>query len=120
MGPEKRSPGIVILLCLVTCGIYSYYWIYCVSRETKDFLGNEQINPGLEVLLTIVTCGIYGIYWFYKYGKFQAEMCQRAGMTITDNSIVFLILSVVGLSIIAIAIMQNQLNTIWDNTYYRT
>jgi hypothetical protein len=119
MGPEKRSPGVVILLSVVTCGIYLYYWIYCVSKETKEFLGNDQINPGMEVLLSIVTCGIYFIYWFYKYGKLQAEMCERAQIAVTDNSIVYLILAIVGLSIISVAIMQSQLNTIWDNTYYK-
>ena len=55
MAPEKRSPGIVILLSIVTCGIYAWYWVYCVSKETKDFLGDDSINPGLEVLLSIIT-----------------------------------------------------------------
>lgn len=120
MAPEKRSPGIVILLSIVTCGIYAWYWVYCVSKETKDFLGDDSINPGLEVLLSIITCGIYLLYWFYKYAKYQVDMCRRAAIAETDNSILCLILSILGLGIVSMAIMQNQLNVIWDNTYYRT
>ena len=120
MGPEKRSPALVIVLSLVTCGIYFYYWSYCVSKETRDFLGDESINPGMEVLLSIVTCGIYTFYWYYKYGKCQVEMCRRAGIMETDNSILYLILSILGLGIVAMAILQSQQNVIWDNTYYRT
>lgn len=90
-----------------------------MAKETKDFLGDDTINPGLDVLLSIVTCGIYTLYWYYKYGKCQQEMCRRAGIIETDNSILYLILAVLGLSIIAMAIMQNQQNVIWDNTYYR-
>lgn len=120
MGPQKRSPALVIVLSLVTCGIYLFYWIYCVSKETKDFLGDETINPGLEVLLSVVTCGIYTLYWYYKYAKYQVDMCQRAGIAEVDNSVLCLILSILGLSIVSMAIMQNQLNVIWDNTYYRS
>ena len=83
-------------------------------------MGPEKRSPGVVILLSIVTCGIYLIYWFYKYGKLQAEMCQRAKMVVTDNSVVYLVLAIFGLSIIAVAIMQSQFNTIWDNTYYKS
>lgn len=119
MGPEKRSPALVIVLSLVTCGFYFYYWVYCMSKETKEFLGDDSINPGMEVILCLVTCGIYTIYWYYKYGKLQLEMGRRAGMMDTDNSILYLVLAILGLSIISMAIMQNQQNVIWDNSYYR-
>ena len=120
MGPAKRSPAMVIVLYFITCGIYFYFWVYQVSKETKEFLGDDSINPGMEVLLSFVTCGLYTIYWYYKYGKLQLEMGRRAGMPDTDNSILYLILSVLGLGVISMAILQDQLNTIWNNSYYRS
>lgn len=119
MGPDKRSPALVIILSIVTCGIYYWYWIYCVSNEIKVFLDDPDINPGLEVLLSIVTCGIYTFYWYYKMNQKMVIMGQRADMLVTDNSVVCIILAVLGLSIVSMAIMQNQLNDIWNNTYYR-
>ena len=44
---------------------------------------------------------------------------RRAGMMDTDNSILYLILAILGLNVISMAIMQNQQNVIWDNSYYR-
>ena len=100
-------------------GLYFYYWVYCMSKETKEFLGDDSINPGMEVVLCLITCGIYTIYWYYKYGKLQLDMGSRAGLPDAGNSILYLVLAILGLSIISMAIMQNQQNVIWDNSYYR-
>ena len=115
MGPEKRSPALVIVLSLVTCGIYFYYWIYCVSKETRDFLGDESINPGMEVLLSIVTCGIYTFYWYYKYGRLVFDMEQRVGVSgASDMSLILLLLPIFGFGIVSLLLLQTELNRVWD------
>ena len=45
MGPEKRSPGVVILLSIVTCGIYSWYFIYSIARDLLRLQRDKGI-PG--------------------------------------------------------------------------
>ena len=74
MNYEKRSPVAVLLLSIVTCGIYQLYLIYKVSQEIRDFRGDNSISPGTELLLSIITCGLYEIYWFYKYGRLVFDM----------------------------------------------
>ena len=117
--PVRRSVVSVILLSIVTCGIYYLYWIYVTSSDVKTFLGDPNNSPGVELILCLVTCGLYSIYWFYKYNRLMGEMCARAQMPYNDNTILCTVLPIFGLSIVSMAIMQDQLNSIWNNTYYR-
>ncbi len=119
MAPTRRSPPLVLLFTILTCGIYYYYWLYTTASDIRNFLGDADINPGMDVLLTIITCGLYQFYWYYKYNQKLMEMQDRAGMVQQDNYIVYVLLIIFGFSSIGGIIMQSQLNTVWDNTYYR-
>lgn len=111
---KKRSIAEVIILSLITCGIYYLYWIYAFSNDIKTYLDDETINPGLEVLLSIVTCGFYTIYWMYKYGKLLTTSQEKAGVAIEDNAVLYLVLAILGLGIVCEGLMQNSLNLIVD------
>jgi len=90
------------------------YWLYKTSQELQDARpGYETMAPGLELLLCIV-CPPYILYWFYKYGKLIYEIQLEDNMPAEDNAILYLILSIFGLSIVAVAIMQSSMNKIWD------
>jgi hypothetical protein len=103
----ERSVGVSILLSILTCGIYAWYWMYKVTQEVTEF-NNENANPGVEVVLSLVTCGIYYLYWNYKMGKRIAV----ARSSSSDDSILYLILALFGLGIVSLAIMQSNLNNI--------
>ncbi len=89
-----RDPALTLVLILLTCGIYYLYFIYVVSRETQEFLGEPEFSPGVEVLLSLITCGIWNIYWDYRIGKRIAQMCEQVGLPPTDNAILYLLLDV--------------------------
>ena len=114
-----RNPGLTLVLILLTCGIYYLYFIYVVSEETQEFLGERDTSPALEVLLSVLTCGIYNIYWDYKMGKRVAEMSGRVGLPPTDNAVLYLILDLVGvggfgsLGLINPILQQDSLNRVW-------
>jgi hypothetical protein len=110
---EVRSPAAVIIFTMITCGIYGLVWVFKFSREIKNYLNKEEVNPGLEVLLCLV-CFPYAIYWSYKFGKLMMEAQQKAGLTVEDNSILYLVLACFGLIIINMAIMQESANKIWE------
>ncbi len=115
-----RNPALTLILILLTCGIYYLYYIYIVSEETQEFLGERDLSPGVEVLLSVVTCGLYNIYWDYKIGKRVSEMCGRVGLPATDNAVLYLILDLVGfggfggLGLINPVLQQDSLNRIWQ------
>ncbi len=111
---EVRSPVSVLVLSIVTCGIYLLYWIYKVSEETQTYSGSTTTSPGLEVILCLFTCGIYYIYWFYKYSKLIVECQQKAGIQPDDNSLICLLLAIFGLGTVSALIMQGSLNKVWE------
>ncbi|HEY5586588.1 MAG TPA: DUF4234 domain-containing protein [Ruminiclostridium sp.] len=108
-----RSPALVIVLSIITCGIYFLYWIYKSSEEMKFYL-NTTNSPATELILCIL-CFPYQYYWFYKQGKNLAEASKIAGLVGEDNSILYLILAILGLGIVNSAIMQANANNIWGN-----
>ncbi|MGO8673036.1 MAG: DUF4234 domain-containing protein [Capsulimonadaceae bacterium] len=123
MPGETRNPALVILLTLFTCGIYYLAFIYTVSRETNNHLGRREFDPGAEVLLNLVTCFLWSIYWDWRVGKLLVEMGARAGVPVSDNSILLLVLDLVGLGFVNAAIEQDILNRLWagapsDGPYY--
>ncbi|MBO5648398.1 MAG: DUF4234 domain-containing protein [Clostridia bacterium] len=111
----KRNPAVVLLLSLVTCGLYSLYLIYAISREVRDFRGDSSIDPMLELVLTILTCGLYEIYWYYKFGRLVFDMQNRTGVQgASDLSLVLLLLPLFGFGVISMLLLQNELNRVWD------
>ena len=109
----ERDIAISIILTIVTCGLYGLYWFICLTDEVKTRSGEESAQSGgIALILTIITCGIYGLYWAYKIGKDIAVAQQKAGITVKDNSVLYLILDFLGLSIVNYALMQNDLNEI--------
>jgi hypothetical protein len=109
---NMRSPAEVIVFSIITCGIYALVWIYKFSGELKRYLGKDDINPGTDLLLCIL-CFPYAIYWAYKAGKLIMEARKKAGLPEEDNSILFLVLAIIGLFIIDMAIMQSNANEVW-------
>ncbi|WP_157152010.1 DUF4234 domain-containing protein [Brachyspira sp. SAP_772] len=84
---------LLLLLNILTCGLFYYYWIYKTTTEIKDFTGKEDINPLIEVLFGFFTCGLYFKYWYYKYGKIvYKEMPTQIGMNNTEDKTVMIVL----------------------------
>jgi hypothetical protein len=113
---EKRDVVLPIILTFVTCGIYGIYWHYKMMSEIAADLGRTDINPVLEIVLVFVTCGIYAFFLAYKYPKLVTEMQAKRGMQVNDISTVSLILAIFGLIIVSHALLQSELNKVWDAT----
>lgn len=113
---SERSIGMCILLSIVTCSIYYWYWLYCLARDINECCRaqNKQgvSEPGLVVLLTILTCGFYTIYFYWKAGKVLSELEFENGFRVPDNSVIMLVLPILKLEIISMAICQSSLNDI--------
>lgn len=61
-------------------------------------------------LFNLITCGIYGIYWGYKMGEAMDDARAQHGEPAGSLPIIFLILNLFGLSIVTMALIQNELN----------
>ena len=109
---QKRDAVKAVIFTIITCGIYGIFWVMKLNDEAKLAAKDESLpSGGMVILLTIVTCGIYGYYWSYKMGQilYKAQL-DRNIPTAKDNSVLYLILNIIGLSIVNYVLMQNSLN----------
>lgn len=106
----KRDIVVAIILSIVTCGIYSIYWFITMTDESNRVSGDNTTSGGMAFLFTILTCGIYGIYWNYKMGKKMYEAGKNYNKDISDNSVLYLVLSLVGFGIVNYCLIQADLN----------
>ncbi len=83
-----RSLWMYILLSIITCGIYSYYFIYKMAKDVNVACSGDGDNTGGLVqflLLSLITCGIYAWVWHYKLGNRLAYNAPRYGLVFQEN-----------------------------------
>ncbi|QMV42021.1 DUF4234 domain-containing protein [Cohnella cholangitidis] len=106
----QRSVGLAIVLSIITCGIYGIYWFIVMTNDVGKLSGDSSFTGGKHFLLTLVTCGIWSFVWAYQVGKQIAEAQRQRGLTITDNSTLYIIFNLFGLSIVTYALVQSDIN----------
>ena len=88
MVDSNRGLGKYILFTILTCGIYSYWFIYKLAQEVNtmcDGDGNETGGLLKFVLLSMITCGIYSWFWYYNLGNRLAENGPRYNLHFSEN-----------------------------------
>ena len=112
---SKRDLVLNIILTIVTCGIWGIIWEVQIADDIKLLTGEEDLASGLVlVLLSLVTCGIYFIFWVYNAGNKLELVKAGYGLPTESKGLVYVVLSIFGFSIVALALMQNDLNTVAD------
>ena len=105
---EEKNIAVCIILAIVTCSIYMWFWMYNMIKKIRMLANDTSDMIGEYLLLMLVP--YYNVYWVYTRGKKISEEAARRGIQITDNSVLYLILNLLGLSIVSYAMMQNDLN----------
>ncbi len=99
---SERSTLTWLLLTIITCGIYDYYFTYLMARDVNTMcVGDGEETPGLLVfiLLSIVTCGFYSYYWYYKIGNRLQANAPRYDLAFQEGGTAVLAWRVFGLLI---------------------
>ena len=107
---KERSVPIVIILSLITFGIYPIYWYYSITEELSAATNDPHFSGAKALIFALITCGIYVLFWYYIVGQKMAELQRTHNMLIKDNGVLYIVLSIFGLSIISNAIIQSELN----------
>lgn len=105
MAIKQRNIVTCILLSLVTCGIYGIYWIIMVAREAVSV--KDTADNGLLEIILMLFLPFLGMFLAEKK---LAEGCAARGVAHSDNSILYLVLGLLGLGIVGLCMMQNDLN----------
>ena len=107
----KRSVAGVVFLCLFTFGIYLIYWFITHINSQYKQLDLPQ-KGGRDFLLMLVTFGVYGVYIFYCMGKYESMINHKYGMPEKDDAVLYVIMFILGLSIITIGLLQYNANAL--------
>lgn len=95
----------MVLLTLITFGIYLIYWTVSFQAELKQKTGKGFGGFGHFIFL-FVTLGIYLIVWNYKVGE---RLKYQGG---DDNGLLYLILVLVGFGWLTPFLIQLEANKI--------
>lgn len=121
---QQRNIALCIIFSIITCGFYGLYWLACLADDTNKASGRQNdTSGGMVVLFSLLTCNIYHIYWCYKAGEKIDEARVIRGLNRKDSGILYLLLTLFGLSIVSWALLQNELNEMaienggYDNGY---
>lgn len=110
---KERSIAACIILSIITCGIYEIYWFICLTNDANTVSRTYGTSGITAFLLSVITCNIYGLYWAYKQGEKIDNAKQEHGIPSNNSGVLYLILYlIVPISIIALALMQNEINTL--------
>lgn len=108
---QNRSIAVCIILSVVTCGIYGIYWMICLANDVNTVSDKpNDTSGGVVFLLSIITCSIYLWYWMYKTGEKLEYAQQKRGLPATNNGVLYLVLSILGLGIVSYCLIQSELN----------
>jgi hypothetical protein len=96
-----RSLGRVVVLNLVTLGLYGFYLIYQWAADVNGLVGRRKYKAGLMLLISIVTLGVGGAIIEAIYAH---EVSSEAKRRHIPDAIPYLVVFVGGLNAIAWAL----------------
>lgn len=107
---KVRDPAVVVLLMVVTCGLYAIYLQYQWAREVNGLEGQVRYPPILTLVLNILTLGLAGLVFESIWAYDLARLAQQRGIANRFDSLPIwvLLLNCVGtvlcLSVVGIVI----------------
>ena len=84
----NRSLVAYILLTIITCGIYGFYFVYSLAHDVNIACHNDgERTPGLAtyLILSFITCGFYSLYWEYKVVNRIYNNQKQYNLNIVEN-----------------------------------
>lgn len=121
IGPPYRVPlARVLVMSVLSAGLYFFYWFYMTWKHYRDGTGNEAY-PVWHTLTLFVP--IYGLFRVHAHMRTYKELMTEEGMatTISPGSSVVAILVALVLPMVVIAGLlfqvQRNMNQFWTSVY---
>lgn len=109
---EQKDIAAAIIISLLTCGIYTIYWVYCIMKSIKALKGEDDSVVG--EMLCFIFVPFYSVYWMYTRSDVIVTELKKRGISATTSKEGSLILSLLALGIVVWGIMQSDLNKLYD------
>ncbi len=110
---EIRSPLTVMLLTLVTCGIYGVIWHYKVSEEINNYTRSNLTEPNYAIIGLF--CFIFSFINWSKIDQAIMQINHVEGRSSDSKFLAWLLISLfAGFgSLLMVYQVQDDLNKIW-------
>ena len=106
---QNRSVATVVILTIITCGIYGLYWVYVTAEALEAEGKSAQMSPLVQLILCIFFSGIgYLLIGMCTDANINAIKNQR-GLPATDNKLAYMLIGLF-IPIVLIAMVQNEIN----------
>jgi len=118
---QRREPALVLVLSIITLGIYLPFWYHGIYEDLKTLDGRTPTGHGfwLDFFFVLVTFAIYGIWVDYQISQQIAEFEERNDLgPVQDTSIIAVILDAASYftafftNFVTSAIQQDQINRV--------
>ena len=102
-----RNIALDIVLTIFTCLLFNLYVQYRQMKAVNAMIKEEKYLFAPWLGLTIITCGLYHLYHEYRKSSDIARVVPGVN---PNEPVIFILISLFGLSIIADAIQQTHIN----------
>jgi hypothetical protein len=107
----KNEPILVLILAVITCGLYLIYWNIKTAQVLNAVAGKEIISTPIAVFAGC--CMPVNVYFYYLAGKDGLpEVYKTVGDPPKDNSTLLLILGFL-IPMVAAMIVQGDINKLY-------
>ena len=106
---KKRSVAAVIILTLITCGIYGVYWAYVVADGLRKESDKIRLSPAIYLVLMLFVSGAAMALLGYEANDSINDIKLRRGAKTDDNLVLWTVLSAF-LPIVTMGLVQNEIN----------
>ena len=107
---KRRSIALSIIFTFITFGIYGLFWAYFMGREAIRVCDEDDSGTLEIVLMILVPC----VGFFLMERRFYQAHRHLGLRRKKDNSILYLVLGLIGLGIVDFGMFQNDLNKLHD------
>lgn len=105
----NKSVVTVIILTIVTCGIYSLVWYWKSMHELYNAGGKSLGNLSPEIQFILLFLYVGGVIFAINADDNINAVKQQRGLTAVDNKIIYVLLALL-FPIALIALVQNEMN----------
>lgn len=91
---QRKDFVTIILLSIITCGIYFLFYVYQTTKELNQMAGND--GDQMEPALAVVICLFLPIIWHYIMGKRMQNMGNANGIPIAESGNTYLLWILLG------------------------
>jgi hypothetical protein len=107
----KNEPVLVLVLGLVTCGLYLIYWNMKVAEVINAAAENEVVSQPIAIFSGL--CSPVNLYFYYLVGKDGLpKVYEKTGEPNKDQSVLLMILGLF-LPMVAAMIVQGDINKLY-------